>query len=102
MALPRQDWRPQQTGPLAGLAGTVVDEAFPNAPSVVVTASSVIIEFTNSDFGFFFIGSGGVETVLEGTFVVQPLAVVPLPATLLVLSLGALAAGALALRRTRD
>jgi hypothetical protein len=86
---------------VTGLAGTLVDEAFPGAPSVVVTASSVIIELTNSDFGFFFIGSGGPETALEGTFVVQPVAVVPLPATLLVLSLGALATGALALRRTR-
>ena len=86
---------------LTGLGGDVLDQAVSGTPSVVVTASSVVIELTDSDFGFFFIGSGGPGTALEATFVVQPLAVVPLPATLLVLSLGALAAGALAVRRTR-
>jgi len=86
---------------LTGLGGEVVDDATPGTPSVVVTASSVVIELTDSDFGFFFIGSGGPGIAVQGTFVVQPLAVVPLPATLLVLSLGALAAGALALRQTR-
>jgi len=79
----------------------VVDQATPGTPSVVVTASSVIIELTDSDFGVFFIGSGGPGTAVEATFVVQPLAVVPHPATLLVLSLGALATSALALHRSR-
>jgi hypothetical protein len=83
---------------LTGLAGTIVADATPGTPSVVVTASSVVLEFTDSEFGEFFIGSGGPENVLEATFVVQPRAVVPAPGTLLVLSLGALA---LTLRRTR-
>lgn len=86
---------------ITGLAGEVFEQAVLGTPSVVVTPSSVVIELTNPDIGFFFIGSGGVGVALEGTFVVQPLAAVPLPATLLVLSLGALAAGAVALRRTR-
>ena len=86
---------------LTDFGGEVVDQAVAGTPSVVVTASSVVIELTNSDFGTFFIGSGGPGTAVEGTFVVQPLAVVPSPGTLLVLSLGALGAGALALRRAR-
>ncbi len=86
---------------LTGLGGTIVADATPGTPSVIVTASSVVLEFTDSEFGEFFIGSGGPEDVLQATFVVQPLAAVPLPGTLLVLSLGVLAAGGLALRRTR-
>ena len=76
---------------LTPVGGDLIDQGA--TIDTLVTASSVVI-----DFKAFFVGSGATEdTMYEALFQ----AVVPHPGTALLLGLGALAAGALALRRTR-
>jgi hypothetical protein len=65
-------------------------------PPIQLTVSSVVINFAAYDKT-----TSGVETIFAAEFDVQPRAVTPVPSALVLLTVGALGAAALAIRRAR-